>query len=478
VERGGIAAVADLNRDGIVDLLIPSRRSGGATLQPWLGDGRGRFSGNSHIELFRWSRTTHAAVADLNHDGYADIVATGLRDQEWGSAVVLGGASGFEDPGYIPLLDVRFELADINVDGQVDVIGTLGPLGNLNSTGIWHGRGDGTFSPPELFDYSSLEVLVADFNQDGLPDILFPWSANAIVVMANQRNATNTPPSANAGPDQTLTYEQQFSEEYDGVFLLGQGSDPDQHAVRFEWRNANGELLSADREVQLPVLSPGTYEFFLTVFDGRGGETRDSIVLTILPLKEIVLHLKNARRTAGSWTMVNDASAASGARAYDPNRGAPKAAAPQASPTSYVTARFIADPSQTYKVWVRLKADGNNWANDSVFLQFSGAEDAAGNPVAPIGSTAGLDINLEECSGCGISGWGWRDDAWGQRGVAPSGTRVRFSGGQVYITIQTREDGVSIDQIVLSSERYVTTRPGAVKNDATILPATVWPYQQ
>jgi hypothetical protein len=31
---------------------------------------------------------------------------------------------------------------------------------------------------------------------------------------------------------------------------------------------------------------------------------------------------------------------------------------------------------------------------------------------------------------------------------------------------------------VLSSERYVTTRPGAVKNDATILPATVWPYQQ
>jgi len=175
---------------------------------------------------------------------------------------------------------------------------------------------------------------------------------------------------------------------------------------------------------------------------------------------------------------VNDTSAAGGARAYDPNRGAPKAAAPLASPTNYAFATFVADPSQTYKVWVRLKADGNNWANDSVFLQFYGAEDASGNPMFPVGTTSGLDVNLEECSGCGISGWGWRDDAWGQRGVAPSATRVRFSRGSGYITIQTREDGVSIDQIVLSSERYVTTRPGAVKNDATILPATEWPYRQ
>jgi hypothetical protein len=39
--------------------------------------------------------------------------------------------------------------------------------------------------------------------------------------------------------------------------------------------------------------------------------------------------------------------------------------------------------------------------------------------------------------------------------------------------IQTREDGVSIDQVVLSSRKYFTTRPGLAKNDATILPFTV-----
>jgi hypothetical protein len=37
------------------------------------------------------------------------------------------------------------------------------------------------------------------------------------------------------------------------------------------------------------------------------------------------------------------------------------------------------------------------------------------------------------------------------------------------IRIQQREDGVSIDQIVLSPSRYRTTSPGALKNDRTIL---------
>ena len=52
---------------------------------------------------------------------------------------------------------------------------------------------------------------------------------------------------------------------------------------------------------------------------------------------------------------------------------------------------------------------------------------------------------------------------------------VRFpEGGYQRIVIQTREDGVSIDQVVLSSERYLTTRPGPAKNDNTILPFTWW----
>jgi hypothetical protein len=137
---------------------------------------------------------------------------------------------------------------------------------------------------------------------------------------------------------------------------------------------------------------------------------------------------------------------------------------------------FIADPSQTYKLWIRLKADGNNFANDSVWVQFRDSTTAAGVPAYRVGTTSGLAVNLEECSGCGLAGWGWEDDGWGA--VNRNGTTVRFpDGGLQFIRIQRREDGVSIDQIVLSSEKYLTTRPGSAKNDQTILPRTYFQPQ-
>ena len=43
-------------------------------------------------------------------------------------------------------------------------------------------------------------------------------------------------------------------------------------------------------------------------------------------------------------------------------------------------------------------------------------------------------------------------------------------GGKRQTLIETREDGVSVDQVVLSSEKYFTARPGLAKGDRTILP--------
>ena len=54
-----------------------------------------------------------------------------------------------------------------------------------------------------------------------------------------------------------------------------------------------------------------------------------------------------------------------------------------------------------------------------------------------------------------------------------NGLLLRFEPGPQTIDIQTREDGVSIDQVVLSAEKYLTTRPGTAKNDRMILPATI-----
>lgn len=53
---------------------------------------------------------------------------------------------------------------------------------------------------------------------------------------------------------------------------------------------------------------------------------------------------------------------------------------------------------------------------------------------------------------------------------------LRFpQGGSQYIVIQSREDGMSVDQIVLSAEKYRTAAPGATKNDNTIVKPAWWP---
>ena len=111
-----------------------------------------------------------------------------------------------------------------------------------------------------------------------------------------------------------------------------------------------------------------------------------------------------------------------------------------------------------------------------MWVQFSGATDVASVQKFQINTTSGLAVNLEECSGCGVSGWGWEDDGWGAPNT--NGMLLRFpqtlneDRDPQTILIQTREDGVSINQVVLSAEKYLTQRPGSAKNDATILPST------
>jgi hypothetical protein len=210
----------------------------------------------------------------------------------------------------------------------------------------------------------------------------------------------------------------------------------------------------------------------VTVRDGRGGTASDSVDITIVPTKEIVVWAANGIYT-GNWSEIADATAAGEARGHDRNLGAPKVTTPSSNPASRLELQFIADPTQTYKLWVRLKADNNYWGNDSVWVQFTGSTNAAGTPAYRYGTTSGLAVNLEECSGCGISGWGWEDDGWGA--IGRNGVTVRFpEGGYQSIVIQTREDGVSVDQVVLSAEKYLTSRPGTAKNDNTILRFTYW----
>jgi subtilisin family serine protease len=209
--------------------------------------------------------------------------------------------------------------------------------------------------------------------------------------------------------------------------------------------------------------APGVLKNDATVLTGGGGTSSPTAGDTA----EIVLHAANAATLAGYWSKVPDSTAASGTRLQNPNASAARVTTALASPADYFEIEFMAGAGKAYRLWIRGRATSNGWANDSVHVQFDSAVSATGAPLYRIGSTSSAEVNLEDCSGCGLSGWGWQDNGYGAGVLGPE---IRFAAdGKQKLRIQVREDGLGIDQIVLSAGRFLTTAPGALKNDGTIL---------
>jgi hypothetical protein len=182
---------------------------------------------------------------------------------------------------------------------------------------------------------------------------------------------------------------------------------------------------------------------------------------------DVILWAAGATIRGSAWTVVSDSTAAGGSRVANADARAPKSTAPLASPASYFELSFNADARTAYRLWIRGKAQGNSYLNDSAYVQFSDSVTSSGAATWRIGTTSAIAYVLEDASGAGVSGWGWQDNAYGAGALGPP---VYFqSTGTHRIRIQVREDGLSIDQIVLSPATYLNTSPGATKNDTTIL---------
>ena len=181
---------------------------------------------------------------------------------------------------------------------------------------------------------------------------------------------------------------------------------------------------------------------------------------------DIVLYSSDFTTLRGNWSAVSSSTGAGGQTLSSADRGWSTVSSPQAAPADYFEATFSAPSYTPYHVWVRLRATSDSKYNDSVWVQFSDALDLNQSAVHQIGSTRGLALNLENCSGCGVSGWGWQDKSyWLQQANV-----VEFSSDATHtIRVQTREDGVQIDQVVLSPATYMNTPPGSVSNDTTIV---------
>ena len=212
----------------------------------------------------------------------------------------------------------------------------------------------------------------------------------------------------------------------------------------------------------------GAFSFTVQASDvgWDGNVARRTFSLTIRA-REVVLYASDANMVTGTWSIVPDATAADGSRMWNPNKSAGKIDQPLANPANYFEIPFQAEAGVAYHLWLRGKADRDYWGNDSVMVQFTGSTDASGAAKARLGTTSAFDVNLEDCSGCGESGWGWQDNGWGVNVMGPN-IYFEQSGAQT-IRVQVKQDGFSIDQIVLSAEQFLRVAPGALKNDTTLV---------
>ncbi|MEP6917656.1 MAG: Ig-like domain-containing protein, partial [Acidobacteriota bacterium] len=286
-------------------------------------------------------------------------------------------------------------------------------------------------------------------------------------------SAPNSPPAvALTGPAPGSAFSAPAS-----ITLSANATDVDGGIARVDFyagTTALGSRSAAPYSLSWNNVPAGTYTLTARAFDTAGAATTSAAVVvqvstgaTATQTDEIVLYARAAPVIAGNWLVTPDASAAGGARLQNPDAGAPKVTQALAAPSSYFDLTFTADAGKAYRLWVRSTAQNNDYSNDSLYVQFDGSTDATGGPVNRIGTTSATAIVLEDCSGCGEAGWGWQDNGYGTGVLGPL---VYFAtGGAQRLRIQVREDGIGIDQVVLSAVKYATQAPGALKNDTTVL---------
>lgn len=178
--------VGDVNEDGNDDIAISVTGNYGAKgIYLYLGNGDGTFTTRQVITTL--NRTSDLAMGDFNGDGHVDILVrtTSIRLYRG------DGAGNFSLSGYSGRWPE--DQADINNDSYTDNITT-----KEGRTVVYPGNPDGGFNyTPLIFDLTASGTRVfADFNGDGLPDLVFlngAWGSNAEAVLYTQVGAPVIP---------------------------------------------------------------------------------------------------------------------------------------------------------------------------------------------------------------------------------------------------------------------------------------------
>jgi hypothetical protein len=164
--------LADLNGDGKLDVAVNGTEDAGINML--LNNGDGTFGAPVHLV---WGLYDGLAAADLNGDGRIDLVASN-DEIPFGAALVLlnngdGTFTGDNYPTNFPFSSIPgdVQIADFNGDGIPDlVVGSYGP-----QVAFLQGNGDGTFAwlTRVLIEAgpNPLHLTLGNFDGGGLPEV-------------------------------------------------------------------------------------------------------------------------------------------------------------------------------------------------------------------------------------------------------------------------------------------------------------------
>ncbi len=165
-------AIADIDNDGIQDIVAANIEPDGEGIYIWKGNGLGEWENvNGPTEVPHYYSTD---TGDLNHDGLEDVIAGHF---ESGISVWLNTMEGGWGLDVGPAVTGSYwgvKLVDINRDGNLDILGAKDFDYETGGVVFYLGTGDGTFGSPIPLPgavYNFWDADAGDFDLDGFIDI-------------------------------------------------------------------------------------------------------------------------------------------------------------------------------------------------------------------------------------------------------------------------------------------------------------------